>query len=97
MARLSNTLAYLQAQVDTYGSAFVRAVARGRGCPVDVVRGRAFGQGRMLLAREAVAAGMADSAETLEQVLERRGVRLPGAIGATGLRLERWLVSVTAR
>lgn len=62
---------HLQSLVDTYGAAFTRAVAKGRGLPVETVRGPAFGEGRMRLAREAVAAGMADAEGTLEEVVAR--------------------------
>jgi len=60
---------YLQSMVDSYYSAFVRAVAKGRGVSVDTVRGESFGQGRMVLAKDAVAAGMANRIATLDQVI----------------------------
>lgn len=63
------SLAYLQATVDSFYTAFVRAVARGRGVSVDTVRGPNFGQGRMVLARDAVAQGMANRVATLDQVI----------------------------
>lgn len=62
-------LAYAQHMVDSFYSSFVHAVAKGRGLGVDVVRGPAFGEGRMLLAREAVANGMADRVATLDEVI----------------------------
>jgi len=62
--------AYLQQQIDaTYGD-FVRAVAKGRGVAADVVR-ESFGQGRMLLAKDAKAAGMIDGIATLEETVQR--------------------------
>lgn len=68
--------AHLQALVDTYGSAFTSAVAKGRraaGVQVSVedVRGPAFGEGRMRLAADAKAHGMADEVATLEEVVAR--------------------------
>lgn len=63
--------AHLQSMVDSYYGAFVRAVAKGRGLPVDTVRGAAFGEGRMLVAKDAVSGGMADSIGTLEDTISR--------------------------
>ena len=63
------TRMYLQGLSDTYYSAFTSAVAKGRGLPIDTVRGEAFGQGRVRLARDAVQAGMADRIDTLENVI----------------------------
>lgn len=65
------TRGYLQSMVDAYGNAFTRAVAKGRGVPVDVVRGPQFGEGRMKLATDAVASGMADRIGTLEEVIAK--------------------------
>ncbi len=62
--------AAIQHQVDTYYGAFTRAVARGRGVTVEVVRG-GFGEGRVVTAHEAVEMGMADRIETLDQAIER--------------------------
>ena len=58
----------MQHGVDAYYDLFVKAVAEGRGVTVDKVLSD-FGQGRMLMAQDAVAAGMADEVATLEQVL----------------------------
>lgn len=71
--------AHLQGMVDTYYAAFTKAVAKGRGVPVETARGPAFGQGRMKLAREAVDSGMADAIGTLEQTVDRHasGARIP--------------------
>lgn len=67
----------IQKRVDaTYGD-FVAAVAKHRG--VSTMRVEAdFGQGRVLGARDAVAAGMFDSVATLEDVLNELGVGLVG-------------------
>lgn len=58
----------VKAEVDAYGDMFVRAVARGRGVPVDTVR-ESFGKGRMVRAKDAVDRGMADRVATLEEVV----------------------------
>lgn len=60
--------AELQSMVDKYYAMFVQDVARGRGVPVETVRSD-FGQGRMLMAKDALAAGMVDRVDTLDNVL----------------------------
>jgi signal peptide peptidase SppA len=55
-------------KVDSFHTWFVNDVARGRGVRVSTVRDR-FGEGRGVLARKAVALGMADRIATLDQVL----------------------------
>lgn len=62
-------LAHAQGMVDSFYTAFVRAVSKGRGVSVDTVRGPDFGEGRMVLARNAVAQGMANRIATLDQVI----------------------------
>lgn len=62
-------LEYTQAMVDGFYSTFVRAVARGRGVSVETARGPDFGQGRMVMAKDAVARGMANRIGTLDQVI----------------------------
>lgn len=62
------TRAELQGQVDRYFEMFAAAVARGRKVPEARVK-KDFGEGRMLGAREAVEAGMADRVATLDQVV----------------------------
>jgi capsid assembly protease len=59
---------HMQEIVDTYGIAFEKAVARGRGVKQDVVHGK-FGQGRVFDAKTAVKLGMADRVGTLADVL----------------------------
>lgn len=66
--------AALQAKVDSFYDMFVRAVGKGRGVAQANVRG-GFGQGRMLLAQNAVDEGMADRVATLDQTLARLGVK----------------------
>jgi capsid assembly protease len=60
--------AHMQEMVDTYGKAFERAVARGRGITQDDVH-KKFGQGRIFDAKTAVRIGMADRVGTLADVL----------------------------
>jgi len=62
--------AELQRQVDTYGHQFEADVARNRGVSVQAVQG-GFGQGRMFIADDAVAAGLADRVDTLEDTIRR--------------------------
>lgn len=66
---------HLQAVVDQLYGSFTKAVAKGRNLPIDTVRGEAFGEGRMLLAKDAVAAGMADRIDTLEATVMRYAKR----------------------
>jgi capsid assembly protease len=62
--------AAMQKCVDDYYSAFVKAVARGRGVTEAAVR-NGFGQGRLQTADDAKASGMIDRVSTLEQCLRR--------------------------
>lgn len=57
-----------QAQVDTYYRMFTNAVAKGRSVPVDQVRS-GMGEGRMLLAEDALKAGMVDGVATFGEVV----------------------------
>ena len=59
-----------QAIVDQSYFQFIRGVAKGRGVKASVVRSD-YGEGRLLLSREALAAGMIDRLGTLEQTLMR--------------------------
>ena len=69
-------LTHIQSQIDTYYDTFISAVAEGRGAPKDVVR-KDFGQGRTVLAKEAVSLGMADRVETLNDTIARVSKRAP--------------------
>lgn len=62
--------AEIQARVDNYGRMFEEAVAKYRGVTVAKVRSD-FGQGRMLSAKNAVAAGLADRVATFEETIDR--------------------------
>ena len=68
---LSDTArATIQQHVDSYYAAFVRDVARGRAVPEQRVRD-GMGEGRILGARQALAAGLVDGIATLEQAVVR--------------------------
>lgn len=58
----------LQGRVDEFMGMFVSALAKGRGVSAEDVR-RNFGQGRVVGAREAVAAKMADAMGTLDDAI----------------------------
>jgi signal peptide peptidase SppA len=73
--------AHMQAVVDGYYSDFVRAVARGRGVSMSKVRSE-FGEGRLVRAEQAVAAGMADREATLQETIERLAVKMRRSAGA---------------
>lgn len=79
--------AHMQSRVSDYYGMFTRDVARGRSVSVDQVR-RDMGQGRLLGADAALAAGMVDGVMTLDQVLQRmaRSARVQGS-GRQGAQL----------
>lgn len=60
--------AEMQAQVDAIYDVFLNAVADGRGTDAANVK-ETFGQGRMVMAAEAVRRGMADGVATIDQAL----------------------------
>lgn len=62
--------AYRQSVVDGHYAMFVEDVAAGRGTTVEVVESE-YGEGRMLLAERAKAAGMVDRVETLDVTVGR--------------------------
>lgn len=64
--------AEIQKHVDEYYGMFTRAVARGRGVPIETVR-KDFGGGRVFGAREAISLGMADRMATLDEVIATAG------------------------
>lgn len=74
--------AHMQEMVDTFGTAFEKAVARGRGVKQDDVHNK-FGQGRVFDAKRAVKLGMADRVGTLDDVLEGYGVSRNGGSQAS--------------
>jgi signal peptide peptidase SppA len=70
--------AAIQDQIDEFYGMFLADVAKGRNTTTDFVREQ-YGQGRTLLARKALAAGMVDRVDTLESTL-RRFQRKPAAV-----------------
>lgn len=75
--------AALQKEVDAYYAMFTKAVAKGRGVDVEIVRS-GFGEGRMANAKDAVAMGMADRIATLDEVIgELVAGQLPSGTRAT--------------
>ncbi len=60
----------MQARVNFFYSAFVNAVARGRGVSASQVR-EGFGQGRMVSAQQAVNENMADRVATMDEEVGR--------------------------
>lgn len=64
----------LQKSVDDSYDLFVSSVARNRGVAKSVVKS-GYGQGRLLVSRDALAAGMIDGIKTLEEVLDIRQFR----------------------
>ncbi len=68
--------AHLQSMVDTFYQLFVHAVAKHRGVSVADVRG-GFGEGRTVVAGEALGLGMVDRVDTLPEVLEKLGAAVP--------------------
>jgi HK97 family phage prohead protease len=76
----------MQSHVDGYYKMFVAAVAAGRKTTIaDVLEN--FGQGRMLMAKDAVKVGMADRIGTLDEVLASLGAidpRTDSAASAAG-------------
>ena len=82
--------AALQAGVDSYYAMFVKAVARGRGVQAAAVRS-GYGEGRVLGAVEAKAAGLVDRIATLDETI----ARLAGGGRRSGARAEDEAVTVT--
>lgn len=72
--------AAIQDQVDEFYGMFVADVARGRRTNADNV-GTNYGQGRTLLARKALAAGMVDRIDTLEATVNRLQPKAAGSRG----------------
>jgi capsid assembly protease len=74
--------AFLQSQCDSVYSMFVKAVAQNRKTAQATVR-EGYGEGRSLLATDAVKAGLADRVATLDDVLASYGVKT-GAQASAG-------------
>lgn len=67
----------IQSYVDRYYNMFTADLAKGRGVSVEQVR-TGFGEGRMVGADAAVAAGMADGKATLAEVIRRAAALVTG-------------------
>lgn len=78
--------AAMQAEVDAYYEMFVKAVAKNRGTQPMAVRD-GFGQGRMVLAADAVGENMATRVATLDQTLARFGASRSTATPASSRAL----------
>ncbi len=75
--------AQIQARIDEAYGAFVSQVAKGRGTNVSKVRG-GYGEGRALMAKDALDAGLIDGIATLDQTL----AKLTGKTSSGSLRAE---------
>ena len=60
----------MQESVDEFHGMFLAAVAKGRGVSASTAR-KDFGEGRVVTAKKAVAAGMADRVATFEETVQR--------------------------
>ena len=74
--------AFLQSQVDAYYAMFTSAVAKGRGVPVASVRA-GFGEGRCLMAADALTAGMIDGICTFDDVVAKMTKAIKAGPSAT--------------
>jgi signal peptide peptidase SppA len=75
--------AAMQQTVDDFYGLFLNSVAEGRGVTADAVR-NGYGEGRLLTAQRALAEGLVDSVETLDDVISRLlGTTSPGGVTAT--------------
>lgn len=72
----------IQRVVDHYYDLFLGEIGKGRNVSKDAVR-KGFGQGRMVLAKEAVAEGMVDDIATFDQALSR-AMRLASQTSTAG-------------
>lgn len=77
----------LKSRLDAYESVFFKDMAKARGVSVSKVRAD-FGQGRMLLAGEAVGAGLADRIATLQETVDRLAAGMAKGRGRGGARAE---------
>jgi signal peptide peptidase SppA len=86
-------LAHLQSKVDNYYSMFTRAVAKGRGVPIETVRS-GYGEGRTISAQDALTAGMIDGVCTFDEVVTRMARAIKS--NATGMRAENDTAGIAA-
>lgn len=80
---------HIQSRVDATFATFLGAVAAGRGTTADVVK-KDFGQGRLVDAQQALAAGMVDHVETLEQAINRMRTARPQSAARAETSLRRF-------
>lgn len=73
--------AFIQSQIDSFYNSFTGDVARGRGVAATAVR-NGYGQGRCLLAEDALKAGLIDGVCSFDQVVAKLSARVKGG-GAT--------------
>lgn len=85
--------AAMQESVNNYYDSFVKAVARGRGVNASAVKS-GFGQGRMMMAQDALKLGMVDRVATMDQVMQRLGVQ-PGTQKTVQVEAETLQVQAT--
>lgn len=87
--------ANMQASVDDFYTAFVKAVAKGRNVSVDAVRG-GMGQGRMLGAKDAVAEKMVDGIATFDEVVAsmQKKARKPASAAKARAQIDIDLASI---
>ncbi len=80
-ALTEEAVAHYQSQADEYYRMFVNAVAAGRGVSAERVR-ETYGEGRTVLARQALELGMVDRIDTLDNTIARvaQGALIPHAI-----------------
>ena len=85
----------IQARVDTYYSSFKAAVAKGRGVSVSKVE-KDFGQGRVVMAKDALAAGMVDKVGTFDEAVARLASgKVSGAAKARATALPDGVLMIT--
>lgn len=78
---------YIQGQVDDYYGMFIRAVARGRKVTQAAVKG-GYGEGRMVLAKDALRLGMVDRIETMDETLRRLSLPPDSAVASPAAKIE---------
>jgi HK97 family phage major capsid protein len=78
---------YAQSRLDDAYGQFVGTVAKGRNVPVATVRD-SFGQGRVIGAKKALAAGMIDRVASLEDVLAKLTGRRRGSSSASATAID---------
>jgi signal peptide peptidase SppA len=84
----------IQARVDDAYRMFVHDVAKGRGVPVETIRS-GFGEGRVMVARDALAEGMVDGIATLDEVVAKAArTRNPGTAATAAAEFAETYVAI---